>query len=92
MPVGWRGMAGVSVCGLMLWILPVRRRLWRALGILLVFAAGFTALSGCSGSSKGSTAPPPVPATTPGSYTVTITPSSSVGAKVAPVTIALTIT
>jgi hypothetical protein len=82
-------MAGVSVCGLMLWILPVRRRLWRALGILLVFAAAFGALSGCGGSSNGSS---PVKATTPGSYTVTITPSSSVGAKVAPVTIALTIT
>jgi Bacterial Ig-like domain (group 3) len=92
LPVGWRGMAGVSVCGLVLWIFPVRRRSWRALGILMVFAAGFAALSGCGGSSNGSTAPPPVPATTPGSYTVTITPSSTVGAKVAPVTIALTIT
>jgi hypothetical protein len=90
-PVGWRGVAGVSVCGLMLCILPVRRRSWRALGILMVFAAGFTALSGCGGS-NGSSGPPPVPATTPGSYTVTISPSSTVGAKVAPVTIALTIT
>jgi hypothetical protein len=48
-PVGWRGMTGVSVCGLMLWILPIRRRSWRALGILLVFAAGFMTLSGCGG-------------------------------------------
>jgi hypothetical protein len=90
--VGWRSMAGVSVCGLMLWILPVRRRSWRALGMLMIFAAGFMVLSGCGGSSNGASGPPPVKATTPGSYTVTITPSSTVGAKVAPVTIALTIT
>jgi pseudomonalisin len=92
LPAGWQGMAGVSVCGLMLWVFPVRRRSWRALGILMVFVAGFAALSGCGGSSNGSSGPPPVRATTPGSYTLTITPSSSVGAKVAPVTIALTIT
>jgi subtilase family serine protease len=88
---GWRGSEAVMFCALLLWLGPVRRRSWRAPGILLFFAVGFTALSGCGGSSNGSSTTPI--GTTPGSYTVTITPSTTVaGVSVAPVTIALTIT
>jgi hypothetical protein len=86
----WRSVAEVSVCGLMLWVLPVRRRGWRALAMLIVFWVGTMGLSGCG---PHSTTPPVTPATTAGSYTVTITPSTTAaGAAVAPVTISLTIT
>ncbi|MEO9071932.1 MAG: Ig-like domain repeat protein [Edaphobacter sp.] len=87
---GWRGSGAVMFCALLLWLGPVRRRSWRALGILMVFAAGFTALSGCGGRYNASSTPA---GTSAGSYTITITPSSTaVGVSVAPVTVALTIT
>lgn len=90
---GMRGMAEVSVCGLMLWVLPVRRRVWRAGALLMVFWVGAMGLSGCGGQHSGSTTPPVItPATTPGTYTVTITPSTATpGTAVAPVAISLTI-
>jgi hypothetical protein len=83
----------IAVCALLLCLVPPRRKTWRALAVLLVFAAGFNTLSGCS-SGGGSSGPPPVlVGTTTGNYTVTITPSSnSPGvATPAPVTIALTV-
>jgi pseudomonalisin len=86
---GWHSAGEALACALLLWLAPVRRRSWRALVILMVFGAGFTALSGCGGSA-GSTTPV---GTTAGSYTVTITPSTTAaGARVAPATLALTIT
>jgi hypothetical protein len=95
----WRGVAEVSVCGLVLWVLPVRRRGWRALTMLAVLWIGAMGLFGCGGQHSNSattapvTTPPITPATTPGSYTVTITPSTTAsGPAVAPVTISLTIT
>jgi len=91
---GMRGMAEVSVCGLVLWVLPIQRRGWRVVAMLTVFWVGAMGLSGCGGQHSNSTTTPPVtPATTPGSYTVTITPSTTApGPAVAPVTISLTIT
>jgi hypothetical protein len=90
---GMRGMAEVSACGLVLWVLPVRRRVWRAAALLMVFWVGAMGLSGCGGQHSGSTTPPVVtPATTPGTYTVTLTPSTTTpGTAVAPVAISLTI-
>jgi hypothetical protein len=59
--------------------------------MLMFFVVGFTALSGCGGSSNGSSTTPI--GTTAGSYIVTITPSTTAaGVNVAPVMIALTIT
>jgi hypothetical protein len=90
---GMRGMAEVSVCGLLLWVFPVRRRVWRVGALLMVFWVGAMGLSGCGGQHSGSATPPVVtPATTPGTYTVTITPSTTTpGTAVAPVSISLTI-
>jgi hypothetical protein len=89
-----RGVAEVSVCGLVLWVFPVRRRSWRVAAMLTVFWVGAIGLSGCGGQHSSSTTTPPItPATTPGSYTVTITPSTTIpGTAVAPVAISLTIT
>jgi pseudomonalisin len=86
---------GMAVCALLLCLVPVRRRGWRSIVMLLVFAAGFNLLSGCSGggSGGGSSAPPPVLGTTAGSYTIKLAASAnSPGvATPAPVTVALTI-
>jgi subtilase family serine protease len=88
---GWRGVAEVSVCGLLLWVTPVRRRGWRVLAMMVVFWVGITGLSGCGPHTDSGTTPPP--GTTAGSYNVTITPSTTVsGVVVPPVTITLTIT
>jgi pseudomonalisin len=88
-----RGVAEVSVCGLVLWILPVRRRGWRALAMVVVFWVGTMGLSGCGQHSNSTTTPPVTRATTAGSYTVTITPSTTTpGVTVAPVIISVTIT
>ena len=91
---GWRGVVEASLCGLVLWVLPVRRRGCRTLAMLVVLWVGAMGLSGCGGQHSSSTTTPPVtPATTPGNYTVTITPSTTApGTAVAPVTISLTIT
>jgi pseudomonalisin len=93
---GWSRSGETALCALLLFFVPLRRRSWRALAILLVFAVGFNALSGCSGGGGSSTTPPPptpVVGTTTGNYTVSITASSnSPGAPVPPpVSIALTI-
>jgi subtilase family serine protease len=82
----------VVFCALLLCFVPLRRREWRALMILIVLAAGFNALSGCSGGSSTNTPSTPI-GTSAGSYTVTVTASSTAaGAPVpSPATIALTI-
>jgi Bacterial Ig-like domain (group 3) len=88
---GWRGTREVALCALLLCLVPVSRRSWRALAMLAFLGVGFTMLSGC-GPSKGSSTPTPV-GTPAGSYTVTVSASSSVAGVPAPppVTIALTI-
>jgi hypothetical protein len=50
---------------------PARRRAWRSLLGLLVFAAVFGALAGCGSSSSSTTTTST--GTTTGSYTVTVT-------------------
>jgi pseudomonalisin len=87
---GWRRSTEAAICGLLICLLPLRRRSWRALAILVVSAAGFNALSGCGGG--GSSTNTPV-GTTAGSYTVTLSASTpATGVPVPPpVTIALTI-
>lgn len=87
------GRGGAAVCGLLFCCLPFRRRRWRMVVMLLVFAAGFNALTGCSSGGSSSSTPPPPAGTTAGHYTVTITASSpgSAAPAPAPVTIALTV-
>ena len=46
----WGGAAEAAACGMLLWMLPIRRRSWRGLVSLIVFTAGFAALSGCGNS------------------------------------------
>jgi pseudomonalisin len=92
----WHGSGEVAFCGLLLCLLPVRRscrRSWRGLAIILVFAGGFGALSGCSGDGSSTSTPPGRVGTTAGNYTVTIIASSPATAAPIPppVTIALTI-
>ncbi len=94
---GWWRTSGVTFCALLLFIAPFRRRSWKVLSAWLVLAVAFTAISGCgnsktSSSGTGSTGSTTA-GTTPGSYTVTLTASSTVAgiAAPAPATIALTI-
>jgi subtilase family serine protease len=91
-PLGRDSHREIAFCALLLCFIPLRRRSWRALAILIGFAACFNALSGCSGGSSNSTPPPPA-GTTAGNYTVTITASSPGSGAPAPppVTIALTV-
>ena len=88
----WGAAGEASVCAMLLWILPIRRRSMRGLAGLILFAAGFAVLSGC-GNSKDSGSTPPSPAgTSAGSYTVTVTATSNTSVPAPPqVTIALTI-
>jgi pseudomonalisin len=86
----WGRPGAITICALMLWLVPVRRRSWRGvMGVVLL--AGLTALSGCGG--KGSSTPSAPVATTPGSYTVTISSTTTAAGITpsAPTTIALTI-
>lgn len=88
----WDRSGTIEFCAVMLWLIPIRRRSWRALATVLVLICGLTALSGCGGGG-GSSAPSGPSPTTPGSYTVTIaatTTATGVPAP-APLTIALTI-
>jgi hypothetical protein len=99
---GWRGEIA-ALCVVLMCAIPRERRHWRALAVLLVFGAGFNMLSGCSsggGSSTLTSTPTPTPTppapttgTTPGSYTVSITATSSSPGVANPpaVTIALTV-
>jgi pseudomonalisin len=88
-----RGAVEAAVCGMLLWMLPIRRRSLRGLFVLMVFAPGFLVLSGC-GNKKDTTGSTPLPpaGTSAGSYTVTVTASSNTSVPApAPITIALTI-
>jgi len=90
--VPWQPVSGVVVAGLLLLVLPLRkRRSIRALAIAFLFTAGIASLSGCGGGSQTThnCTPPTIPGTTAGTYTVTITGTS--GTTTATTTVALTI-
>ena len=87
----WGRPGAITLCALVLWLVPVRRRSWRALTGVVVLLVGLTVMSGCGG--KGSSTPSAPVATTPGSYRVTIAATTTTGGITppAPVTINLTI-
>ena len=86
----WHHSGEAVFCGLLLCLLPRRRRSWRMFVMLLAVTAGLNGVSGCSGGGSSSNTPV---GTTAGSYTVTIRASSSVTSAPtpAPVTVALTV-
>ena len=89
---GWGSSGALGLCAMVLWLFPARRRGWRVLITALVMCYGLTALSGCGGGSGG-VLNAPLPETTPGSYTVSITATTTAPGVTAPApqTIALTI-
>ena len=82
---------GVSMifAAMLLCLLPIRRRVpWRALGVVLLMAAGLASISGCGG---GSTAAAPV-GTSKGSYAVIVSgTNSTVAANPAPLVLTLNV-
>lgn len=94
---GWQGGAfggadGAALAGLLLVLLPARRRLTlRGLALVCGLAAGLVMMSGCSGSATTVACSNVVSAgTTAGTYTVTVTGTS--GALTASAPVALTVT
>jgi pseudomonalisin len=91
-----RGPVGMMLAGLLLLVLPVRKRkAIRALTMVFLITGGLVAMSGCSSKSSSSTSntcptPTPLtPGTTAGTYTVKITGTS--GSTTASTTFTLTI-
>jgi pseudomonalisin len=88
---GLRGFSGVAMAGLLLLLLPVRRRkALRALAMVCLLGAGLGALSGCGGDAatvvKTAACSNVVTAgTTAGTYTVTVTGTSGSVTATAPV-------
>jgi subtilase family serine protease len=68
---GWIGVGCALLACIAFFGIPARRRAWRSLLSLLLFAAAFGALIGCGSSSSSTTTTST--GTTAGSYTVTIT-------------------
>jgi len=88
----WQPVSGILVAGLLLLVLPLRkRRSIRALSMACLLTAGLASITGCGGGSQTThtCTPPTIPGTTAGSYTVTITGTS--GSTTASTTVALTI-
>jgi subtilase family serine protease len=91
---GWLGgSSGTALAGLMVLLLPVRRRRGlRGLAMVCLLAAGLGTMSGCSGSSTTVACSNVVSAgTTAGTYTVTVTGTSGSLSATAPVTLTVTV-
>jgi pseudomonalisin len=91
-PTPWQRDSGIVLAGLLLLLLPLRkRRALRALAMACLLTAGIASMSGCGGASTPviPCTPITVPGTTSGSYTVTITGTH--GTSTATTTVALTI-
>ncbi len=87
------GLGGGVIAALALFCIPMPRRRWHSIICLLFAAVIVAAVSGCGGSSTQATTAPPTQsgststATTPGTYTVTVTGAS--GGQQATATIAV---
>jgi len=75
----WAGAGAVAVAGLLLFGIPARRRRWRSLLSVLLFAAAFGILSGCGGGSGGGGTT--IPGTSAGAYTFTLTGTDADGVQ-----------
>jgi hypothetical protein len=88
----WRTTGAVSLCCLLLFGIPARRRRWRALLGCVLLAVALTAISACGGGgtqttgSGGGGNPPPSNGTTPGAYTFTVTGTGDPAVTPAPTT------
>ncbi|HEY1745018.1 MAG TPA: protease pro-enzyme activation domain-containing protein [Granulicella sp.] len=77
--LSYRGPVGMMLAGILLLVLPIRRRkAVRALTMVLLLTGGLALTSGCGKSSSGGTVCPTyvTAGTTPGTYTVTVTGTS----------------
>jgi subtilase family serine protease len=90
---GWlNGTSGVALAGLLLLVLPVRRRALRGVSLACLLLVGLGLVSGCSGSSTSIACSNVVTAgTTAGTYTVTVTGTSGTLSEAAPVTVNVTV-
>jgi hypothetical protein len=73
----WAGAGGVVLAGLVFFGIPARRRVWRSMLALMLFAAGFGVLSGCGGGGGHKDM-----GTTSGAYTFTVTGTDAASEKV----------
>jgi subtilase family serine protease len=87
------GSGGAALAGLLLLVLPVRkRRGLRGLALVCLLAAGLGTMSGCSGSATTTACSNVVSAgTTAGTYTVTVTGISGTLTATAPVALTVTV-
>ena len=75
------------MAGLLLFIIPMKRRRWAMRLAMLAFLVSLTGgLAGCGGGSSAST-PQGNSGTTPGSYIVTVTATSGAASATLPVTV-----
>jgi pseudomonalisin len=89
----WRGMGGVMLAGVLLLLVPLRRRRkLHGVALMLLLGLGLGMMSGCSGSSNSVPCSNVVRAgTTAGTYTVTVTGTSGSVSVTAPATITVTV-
>ena len=87
--LSYKGPVGIMLAGILLLVLPIRRRkVIRALTMVFLLASGLALVSGC-GSGSHPVCQPGTSGTNPGNYTVTITGTS--GSTTATTTFTLTI-
>ncbi len=85
-------LGGISLAGLVLLVLPTRRRLlrnWRALSLLVLLGGMMLAATGCGSTSSGAGAV--VTGTTRGAYSLTVTATNLASGQTASTTTTITI-
>jgi VCBS repeat protein len=89
----WYAAGGATLAGILLFLMPARRRRWRTmLGMIVLFALLTVGLVSCGGGggggsgNKGGGGGTSNPGTTAGTYTVTVTGTSGSTAETTPVT------
>jgi subtilase family serine protease len=86
------GLGGAALAGLLLLVLPVRRRGMRGVSLVVLLGLGLGLMSGCGGSSSSIACSNAVTAgTTAGTYTVTVTGTSGSLTATAPATLTVTV-
>jgi hypothetical protein len=86
------GLGGAVLAGLLLLVLPVRRRAVRGVALVGLLGVGLGMMSGCSGSSSSTPCSNAVTAgTTAATYTVTVTGTSGSLTATAPATLTVTV-